>query len=178
MTDLRTSVAILEDAVTGGGLPLHKALEGDVAAAKNAHGALVAVDPSLNFAYLRVNAQSELITSSEADFAQVNAKGSASGSASFVDVATLTLSANKVYKNIGFVVGCYRDAEFKIILDDNGTPSDIALGLLMGSGSQAAQLKGLKATAGATGTQQIKIQAKNQNVLSDFRATLTAEEVQ
>lgn len=180
MADLRTSFTILEDSATAAGLPLHKALEGETVTAKNAHGAFVAKDPSGNFKYLETNAQNELKISMEGDLAQVSAKGTVSGSASFVDVATLTLTADKVYRNIGFICGCFRDAEFKIVQVDDATTTDRGLGILVGAGSLtvAEELAGLKVTAGSTGTQTLKIQAKNANALSDLRATLTAEEVQ
>lgn len=182
MADLRTSFAVLEDIATAAGLPLHKALAGDTATARNAHAALIAVDSGNLLQYLKVNAQGELIVSSDADTAQVSAKGQVTGSATFVDVATITLATSKVYRKIGWIVGCWRDAEFKIVQVNDMTTTDVALGLITGAGdyTDSDELTGLKITSGASGTQTLKIMAKNLvgAALSDFRATISAEEVQ
>jgi len=182
MADLRTSFVVLEDSSTAAGLPLHKALEGEAVAAKNAHGAFVAKDASSNFKYLEINTQGELKTTSQGDVSQENATGTATGSATFVDVATLTLTVLKTYINIGWIVGCWRDAVFQIVQLDDVTTTTVAQGLITGAGdySDSSELPGLSVTAGASGTQTLKIQAKNLvgAALSDFRATITALEVQ
>ncbi len=182
MADLRTSFAVLEDSSTAAGLPLHKALEGEAVASKNGHAAFVAKDGSANFKFLEINAQGELKVSNQGDFAQVSAQGTATGSASYVDVASITLTVDKVYTNIGWIVGCWRDAEFKIVQVDDMTTTDVARGLMTGAGdySDSGSLEGLSVTAGSSGTQTLKIQAKNLvgSALSDFKATLAAIEVQ
>lgn len=180
MADLRSSFTILEDSATQAGLPLHKALEGEAVASKNAHGAFVAKDPSNQFAYLEKNAQGELKVSNQGDEAYLSAKGSAVGSATFVDIATITLAVSKTYRNIGWIIGCLRDAEFKIVQVNDMTTTDIALGLIAGAGdyTDSGELRGLSVTSGASGTQTLKIQAKNFNALSDMRATLSVIEQQ
>lgn len=180
MADLRTSFMILEDSATAAGLPLHKALEGETATAKNAHGVFAAKDPSGNFKYLETNAQNELKVSTAGDEAYVKATGTVAGSASFVAVATLTLVAGKTYRNIGWIVSCYRDAEFKFVQVDDMTTTDVTKGIIVGSGAptDSDAQPGLSVVAGASGTQTLAIHAKNASALSDFRATLTAIEVQ
>lgn len=182
MADLRTAFMVLEDASTNAGLPLHKALEGESITNKNGMPAFAAKDVSDQFAYLQLNSQGELKVSSQGDTAGVKATGSVSGSATFVDVATITLAASKVYKNIGWIVSCWRDAEFKIVQVNDMTTTDVTKGIIVGAGdyTDSNELSGLSVTSGASGTQSLKIQAKNLvgSALSDFRATLSALEEQ
>lgn len=61
---MRQSTPTLEDASTQAGLPLHKALEGDPTASKNAHGAFVAKKQTdSTFVYMLTDAEGRLITS-------------------------------------------------------------------------------------------------------------------
>ena len=180
MTDLRSATTILEVSGTEAGAPLHKALEGDAIAAKNAHGALIAKNGAGNFKYLLVDDNGAVVMTSEtaATMAHLSANGKVVGSGSFVSIATITLTPDLEYENIGFVVGCYRDAEFRIIHLNNVTPIVLAQGFLVGAGSLSLTetLKNLKFTAGSTGAQELTIQGLNQNALSDLRATVTVDE--
>lgn len=65
MADVRTSFVTLEDVTSGAGVPLHRALEGQAAAGKNAHGALTYKDASGNLQYALVNANREVVVSLE-----------------------------------------------------------------------------------------------------------------
>ena len=180
MADLRTSFPVLEDSSTQAGLPLHKVLAGDAAAAKNALAALVFKDPSGNLQYARVNSDNEVIVSTQSDeVACLNARGSVGGSASFVAVATITLGLDLKYNKIGWIVACFRDAEFEIIWNDNGVETILA-SILVGSGdiNDSGELDCLEFMSGLIGTQELKIKAKNFNALSDFRATLSVLETQ
>ena len=181
MGDTRTANTVLEDVASGAGRALHAALAGDAAAGKNAHGVFIGKDPSGNLQYASLNAANELRVSLEqGDATHLAANGTAAGNTSFADIATITLSASKVYRNVGFLAACFRDAEFKIVSIDNGTPTVLALGILVGAGqlTAAQQLSNLIFTSGATGAQTLKLQAKNFNVLSDFRGTLTVDEIE
>lgn len=106
------------------------------------------------------------------------ARGTVAGNASITDVATMTLTANKVYKSIEFLVSCFRDALFELVQVDDATTTVLA-DVLVGPGhfTQAVRLENLLITAGASGTQVLKLRAKNFNALSDFRATVTAIEL-
>lgn len=67
--DLRPSFPPLEDFSTQAGLPLHKALEGDASANKNAHGAFVAKkDSDGTFVYMLTDEDGRLITSALTGF--------------------------------------------------------------------------------------------------------------
>lgn len=182
MTDLRTSFPTLEDATTQVGAPLHKVLEGTAAAAKNASAALVAKDPSGNLIYLRTDAAGNLAVTTEGAANCKKARGElAAGQATtpaLVTGANIPLTVSKGYKEIGFLVSCRRDALFQIIWNDNG--AETILGeIVVGSGAFTVpgELHCLSFTAGATGTQELKIKAMNFEALSSLRASLTVEEV-
>jgi len=180
MADLRTSFPVLEDVSTQAGLPLHKVAEGDAAASKNALAALVAKDASDNLIYLNVDAAGNLLVSDSKDYTSLGDTGSVAGNtSSFQDVVTLTLVVEKVYENINFIAGCFRDAIYQIVQVDDTTTTIIAEGILVGSGafSFAQELPGLTFTAGATGVQTLKLQAKNLTVESNCRGTLTVNEL-
>lgn len=183
MTDLRTSFLTLEDTSTQAGVPLHKVLEGSAAAAKNASAALVAKDPSGNLIYLRTDAAGNLAITTEGAAICKRAKGElATGSASptpvLVTGANIALTVSKIYKEIGFIVSCRRDALFQIIWNDNGTETILGE-IVVGSGAFTVpgELHCLSFTAGATGTQELKVKAMNFEALSSLRASITAEEV-
>lgn len=174
MADVRPSYPNLEDG-SNVGAALAKALAGDTSTAKNAQGALVAIDGASQFQYLKVNGSGELVVSSGGvDVANLSDAQEHVGSATFVDVAVVTLNTDHVYQNIGFVTQCFRDSLFKIVWNDDGTPTVLAY--LPNNDSDV--VPNLSFTSGSTGTQELKIQALNQNVLSELRGTLTVDEVQ
>lgn len=181
MPDLRSSATIMEDVATAGGRPLHAAVEGDAASGKNAHGVLGFKDPSGNMAYAKVNAARQIEVSFEqGDATRLAGHGTTAGNAAYQDVATITLATSKTYRNLGFLAACYRDAEFQVVSVDNGVATVQALGLLVGQGDLSAhgQMPSFTFASGATGAQTLKLQAKNQNTLSDFRGTITIDEIE
>lgn len=181
MADLRTSFMVLEDSGSQAGVPLHKALEGDAIAAKNAQGALVAKNGA-NFAYLKVDPTTgALITTNEGAGICNRAKGELSaGSATLATVtgALITLVAGSVYNEIDFIFASRRDSLFQIVWDDGGVETILAE-VIVGSGAYtvSSQLHCVSFTAGATGVQQLKIFAKNFEALSSLRASITANQV-
>lgn len=183
MADPRTSFTTLEDSATQAGLPLHKMLEGDAVAAKNALAAFTAKVSGTNLAaYLKVDATTgALLVTSEGAYECAMENGElAAGNAALTLVtgAVITLTPNAVYEKIGFVVSCRRDALFQIIWDNNGSETILAE-IVVGSGAytESDQLHCLSFTAGATGTQELKVVAKNFEALSSLRATITASKV-
>jgi len=181
MADPRTSFMVLEDSTSAAGLPLHKVLEGDALAAKNALAALVAKSGT-NLAYLKLNATTgALLVDTGAVGTCKKAKGElAAGSAALALVtgATISLTASKVYEEIGFIVASRRDSLFQII-QVNDVTENILGEIIVGSGAYTVsdQLHCLSFTAGATGTQELKIVAKNFEALSSLRASLTVMEI-
>lgn len=183
MADLRTSVMILEDSGTQAGVPVHKVLQGDPLAAKNAVPVLGFKDAAGNLRYPKVDAQDRILTNSDVgDTACLSAKGElVAGSASFALVtgAVLTLVPDLEYVEVGFVVSCFRDAIFQVVQVDDAVETVLAE-VLVGAGALtfSAELHCLSFVAGSTGTQELKLMAKNQNGLSSLRGTLTVTEIQ
>jgi len=184
MPDLRESFPSLEDVATGAGIPLHKVLEGDAAAGKNASAALVGKDPSGNLIYLTTNSDGELVTSGMAgDTANIADTGSNGGSGSFVTLLTLLLTTNKEYKNLSWSVSGFRDTIFEIVqIDDaGGTPVEtIHATLRVGPGdfTDSNFMENFKFTAGPTGVINLILRAKNQNANSTMDGTLSIDEIQ
>lgn len=183
MTELRTSYPNLEDVSSGAGLPLHKALPGDAVAGVNMHGALVAKSGS-NLALLKLNPVTGALIVDTAG-ATTNKKSSpagelAAGSATFAAVtgAEITLTASKVYQNIGVIVSCRRDSIFQLIQQDDVTDTVLAE-FIVGSGAFTIveSISDFEITAGATGVQKLKIKAKNFEALSSLHASVYAAEV-
>jgi hypothetical protein len=182
MTAVRTSFPTLEISGTEVGAPLHRVLEDDAYAAKNASAALVAKDVTgLLLKYLQVDANGALLVTMDSIADCLRARGelaAGSGSLAVVTGAVIPLTVDKVYREVGFIVSCLRDALFQIIWNNNG--AETILGeILVGAGSYtvANQLHCLSFTAGSTGTQELKIKAMNFNALSSLRASLTVEQV-
>jgi hypothetical protein len=100
-------------------------------------------------------------------------RGTVGGNASLTTVASLTLANSKIYEDIDFIVSCFRDALFQVILSDNGSETVIA-DALCGPGQLSfhGKLQEAEIATGATGTQLLLIKAQNMNALSDFRATV------
>lgn len=181
MADVRTSFIILEDVSTQAGVPLHRANQGDAAAGKNAMPALIAKDASGNLQYPLVNGLRQLVVSTDGDdYAYLDANGKVAGNAAFTDIATIPLDTSKEYEEMLIVIGCTRDAEYIVVWNDDGTPTTLVQGPLVGAGdlSEAMPLKGIRFTSGASGTQELKLQAKCLNALSDMRGTIAVKELQ
>lgn len=104
------------------------------------------------------------------------ARGTVAGNASLTTVATLTLAVSKTYENLDFIVSCFRDAIFQVILNDNGSETIIADALCSpGQPSFHGQLTEAEFVTGASGTQSIIIKAQNLNATSDFRAAVSVK---
>jgi hypothetical protein len=182
MADLRTSFVTLEDPTTPfAGMPLHKALEGDPIASKNAHGALVAKfndSGTDKFAYLEVDSAGNLLVATAANYAGLSNDGSVAGNASYTQVAIITLTADKVYKDLEVLCSCFRDCIFQVIWNDDTTPTTLVSGIRVGAGTfnEMASFQGLEFTAGVTGTQSLEVKAKCLNALSDMSATVSIKE--
>lgn len=104
------------------------------------------------------------------------ARGTAGGSLTLVTVATLTLAVSESYENLDFIVSCFRDARFQVILNDDGTETIIADALCgPGAFSFHGQMSEAEIASGASGTQQILIKALNLNATSDFYASVSVK---
>lgn len=185
MADPREKFSTLEDASTKVGLTLTKVAEGDASAGKNYLGALTAKDISGNLRFPLVDAQNRLsVVTDSGNEACLSSKGElAAGSATLVDVtgSPITLVPDLVYEEIGFIFSCRQDALFQIVQTDDVTDTVLAE-IVIGAGQYtvAGQLHCLSFTAGSTGTQELKVVAKNFDALplSSLRATLTVSEIE
>lgn len=101
-----------------------------------------------------------------------------SGSLSDVIVASITLSANKIYESLSWAIGCFQTMEGNLIYNNNG--SEIVLTPIMLSSSQnfhAVEIPSMQFnTIGATGTQQLYFKAKNLDTASTIRAMIGIRE--
>jgi hypothetical protein len=104
----------------------------------------------------------------------------AAGSATLVIVtgAEITLSTSTTYAGIGFVLSSRRDSLFQIIQQDDATDTILAE-FIVGPGQYTVngELHCLKITTGGSGTQKLKVKAKNFEALSSLRATITCQAV-
>lgn len=136
-------------------------------------------DDSGNYAFGRVDALGNLriVTPDAAVGNGKQARGTASGNASLTTVATITLTTDKIYSDLEFIVSCFRDSIFQIILSDDGVETILAEALC-GPGQLTVQgsLKAMEVTAGASGVQLLLVKAKNLSTLSDFRASICVVE--
>lgn len=180
MSDLRTSFMILEDSSSQAGLPLHKVLAGDAAAAKNALAALICKDPSNNLQYLKQDSAGNLLVTADGGGTPKKARGTVAGNTSITTVCEIALTAGAVYKGLSWVVSCFRDAIYEIVAidDPTGTPTEVILAdVLVGSGdvTDSGELRNVSFTAGATDP-VLRVRAKNTQVASDFRASVCTSE--
>lgn len=183
MADLRSSFPSLEDASTGGGLALHKVLQGDALAAKNASAGLVARDAGNLLRYLLVDGSGALqVNTQGASLANLNDNAVVSGGTTYQTVVTIPLQAAYTYKNLAWVAGCYRNARFKIVLDDDGTPTTLVQGIITGPGAttDGKELMGFSFDSGASGVQNLLLQGINLTAVdvSDLSGMLSVDEVQ
>lgn len=178
MADTRESFPTLEGS-SQEGLALRAAVEGDSPTSKNGSIGFSFKDSTGNVVLPQLDSAGriKIVSGTGATGNGKKARGTASGNASLVTVASLTLTVNKVYDNLDFIVSCFRDALFQVILSDNAAETVIADALCSpGMTSFHGALKEAEISTGATGTQLLLIKAQNMNALSDFRAALSVNE--
>jgi hypothetical protein len=182
MADLRTCFVTLQDYTDQSGQPLTRALEGDAIASRNAHGALVAKynDAGTDkFRYLEVDAAGNLLVAAATNYAGLSGDASIAGNAAFTQVLAITLTVDKVYKDLEVLASCFRDCIFKVSQVDDATTTVLVSGIRVGAGTfnEMASFQGLEFTAGSTGTQELIVEAKCLNALSDMSATVSIKEM-
>lgn len=161
----------------------HLTAEGDAISSRNKGMVVVAKDISGDAQVPLVNAANHLIVDNETeDVVDLQDEGDNSGSASFVTLATIVTQTTTVYKNLDWVVACFREATMEIVAIDDvgGSPVETILATIkVGSGS-FTDSNGIRFrhTSGSTGTQNLIIRGINLNALSQMEASLSIEEVQ
>lgn len=160
----------------------HQDLEGDAAAGKEGLVAFAFKDSTGDLVLPQLNAAgalpvSEAITTTRK---KSTAGELAAGSSTLANVtgASITLTASKVYYGIHAVVSSRRDSLFQLVQVNDAT-STVLAECVVGAGQYSFEMlfPDLEITAGATGTQTLKIMAKNFEALSSLRAVITVKEV-
>lgn len=177
MADIREVFPVLVDAADAG-VSLRAIQEGDAPSTKNGILGFAFKDSSGNVVMPQLNSAGELKVNSNASGTKRNNFASNTGSLSDVTIATLTLTASALYREISLNVSCMRDSLFQVIKSDNAVET-ILDAVLVGPGqfSVAMDLSGIEFTAGATGAQLLFIRAKNLQNSSTMRARISAEEI-
>lgn len=192
MADIRECFSTIQDATTGGGECLISRVEGEAAAAQEGSIGFSFKDSSGNVILPQLTSDGKIPVDTEANAGVcITAHGElAAGSATLADVtgATTALTVAKTYTKIGVNVCCLRASLFQLqYVDDDGGGGETTTVLdewIVGPGhyTVVAELNCLELdTTGGTGTQTLKLQAKNfTNVpaaLSSLRGTISAFEV-
>jgi hypothetical protein len=180
MAEVRESYPSTEDG-SGVGVPLSNAVDTVTAASgkngsigfafKNSSGAVVL--PALNVS-------GQILVTPEVGTKKFATGALAPGSGTMVDItgATITLTATKVSTDVVVTVSCYRDALFNLVQIDDATTTILAR-FRVGPGQFSYVWTGNKkfVTAGAAGTQTLKVQGQNQNTLSEMDAEISLIEL-
>jgi hypothetical protein len=179
MAEPREVFPILSD-VSGYGVPVDQMQQGWSPTGKNGLIGFSFKDSSGNVVLPQLNAAGQLPVVTEGAGVPIHSRGTdADGDKdSFTSVVTLSLQAGYKYSDIGFIVSSRREAHWEIIHSDDGAETILA-DIVTGPGqfSATAQLNDLKFTAGATGTQELLIKAKNYEVASAMYAYVEAKEI-
>lgn len=181
MPEVRSSYPTLENTSTGDGEALASVVTGDSPTAKKASIAIGFRDSSGNLVLPQLDSEGRLPVSQNGAGIEKAAAGSlAAGSATMVDItsATLSLTVNKVYAQIVVTVSCFRDAVWNVVFVDNGVSTIIGR-IHTGSGLPSYKWDANKkfVTAGATGTQTLKVQGMNATALSELDAEISCIEL-
>lgn len=178
MADVRETFPVLEDA-NGEGVALREIQEGDSAALKSGSLGFSFKDASGNAVLPTLTANGSIPTSSGAAATPLLARGQNAGSVGVdVDIAVLTLTANEKYEEIRANVSCFRESIFQIVQVDDATTT-VLDEILVGPGQYtfSVDLKEYLITAGASGTQELKVIGQNLQKSSTMRARISASEL-
>lgn len=180
-----TGNVILPALDAAGNVPVlvdHQDQEGDSAAGKEGLVAFAFKDSAGDLVLPQLNAAGGLPVSVATISTRKKSQAGelAAGSATLANVtnASITLTASKVYYGITAVVCSRRDSLFQLVQVDDAT-STVLAECIVGAGQYSFEMlwPDMQITAGATGTQTLKIMAKNFEALSSLRATITVNEV-
>jgi hypothetical protein len=179
MAELRESFPSTENVSTGAGVPLGARIEGEASSAIQGAIGFAFKDSSGNVILPQLNSSGQIpVTMDSATTTPKHNRGTNAGSASYVTVATITLTASKVIEDICVLTSCFRDSVFQLIQSDNAVETVLA-DFRCGPGqfTHHANLCTVELTAGATGAQLLLVKAKNVNALSELTATVSCREL-
>mgnify|MGYP006276472221 CR=1 FL=1 len=183
MEDFRESFPILED-VSGAGLAITRVFEGSaVSGVLNAVPAIIAKNAAGQLVFLSLDGQGRLPVTSEGTGIPVRARGelsdgNATSGMALVSGAEISLTANRTYSEISFVVSCTRETHAQLVFEDNGDDR-IMTDVILGPGQYTfeSDMPQDRITAGAVGSQKLKIVARNLGRASAIRASIGAIEI-
>lgn len=176
--DLREVFPILEDSVSGFGVAPTRVIVGDSPVGKNGMMVLAFQDVSGNLVLPQLNASGQLPVATGASMipnyldAQGELSNGTTSGFTVVGSATVTLVAGKSYTDIAMMVSCLRSARAQLIYNNNGSLSTLG-DVFVGAGQYTftMALPNMALTAGS-GTQQLYVQAFNEDKASAIRATV------
>jgi hypothetical protein len=192
MADLRECFSVIQDDVSGAGECLISRIEGEAAAAKEGLIGFSFKDSSGNVVLPQLDSQGRLpviVDAVAGTCIHENGELAAGSNDVLADVtgASATLTVGKTYTKIGIMGSCLRASLFQLqyIDDDGGAPTTTVLGeFLVGPGqySFCCELHCRELdTTGGTGTQTLKLQAKNfagsPSNVSSLRGAISALEL-
>jgi hypothetical protein len=160
----------------------HEDLEGDASAGKDGLVAFAFKDSTGDLVLPQLTSAGAIqVTSAAIVTRRKSTAGElAAGSATLANVtgASITLAVSKTFYGITAVVSSRRDSLFQLVQVNDATTTVLAE-CVVGAGqySFTFDLKDYELASGASGTQTLKIMAKNFEAQSSLRATLTVNEV-
>lgn len=168
---------VLENS-SGQGAALSQSQSGDAAAGKKGLTAFAFKDSGNNLVLPTLTADGKVPVSLNAAGVCKKAFGkNAAGSLTEVLLATIALTANKVYSGIGMIASSTRTSVFRLVHNDDGTEVEIAV-IVVGAGQFTADFSQdcLEVLAGATGTQELKVYGINLDKASQMSTTVSCLE--
>lgn len=157
---------------------IDKMIEGDSPSAKNGIIAFGFKNSAGNVVLPQLTAGGAIMVDANASAGDpIHARGENAGSLTDIDVATITLTADKVYSDIEAIGSCLRETLFQLVQDNNGSETVIG-DFLVGAGQFSFQwmMDCVQITAGSTGTQELILRAKNLDKVSTIRGAVCAFE--
>jgi hypothetical protein len=160
----------------------HEDLEGDASAGKDGLVAFAFKDSTGDLVLPQLTSAGAVpVTSAATAIRRKSTAGElAAGSGTLANVtgASITLAVSKTFYGITAVVSSRRDSLFQLVQVNDATTTILAEAVVgAGQYSFTFDLKDYELVSGATGTQTLKIMAKNFEAQSSLRATLTVNEV-
>ena len=174
--DKRESFPTLEDA-SGEGVALRAMQQGDSPTSKNGAIGFAFRDSFGNVVLPQLLPDGSISISTDAPGTAIKVRNENAGSLSPVTVASLTLTATKVYEDVAMVLSCFQESLLELVQLDNATET-VLCEYLVGPGQYTIESEYFdKVTAGATGTQTLRIRGTNFKHTSTMRAYLRATEL-
>ena len=179
MADLRECFPSLADETTGAGECLISRIEGEAAASQEGSIGFSFKDSSGNVVLPQLTAAGAIVVDNGGAAGTCKfASAKVAGSLTETTVVALTLTATKTYHKIEVIAAAYRETSYLLVQHDNGVDTTIGE-FITGPGQYTVDfnIDCLDVTAGATGTQELRLRALNLEKVTDIRGTVAALEL-